>query len=212
MLVSKIMKRNPIVVQEDVSVIDARELMKREKIQRLPVVNKKNKLVGIITEKDILYASPSPASSLSVYEMTALLAKLTVAKVMTKNPFTVQEDTPVEEAVRLQVEKDIAGLPVLKGDVLVGIITKSDVYAMLTDLFGTRKKGVQLTFEAESKPGELSKLTTRLADAGKNIISIGTFSGDDVETGTIVIKVDGSDADEIKKLLSDIDIKELRVI
>jgi len=94
MLVKERMTHNPITIRPDTPVTEAQAMMKREKIHHLPVMDKDEKLVGIVSEKDLLYASPSPASTLSVYEMSSLLAKLKVEKVMSKNVVTVPEDVP----------------------------------------------------------------------------------------------------------------------
>jgi len=145
MIVEKRMTRNPITVHPDTTVIDAQALMRREKISRLPVVDRNGRLVGIVSEKDLIYASPSRASTLDVYEMNFLLSKLTVETVMTKKVITIDGDTPVEDAARIMVDNDIGGLPVMKGNTLVGIITESDIFKMFLELFGTREKGLRVT-------------------------------------------------------------------
>jgi CBS domain-containing protein len=89
------------------------------------------KLVGIITRGDVRGAEPSDATTLSIYELNYLLAKLTVAKIMTTNPITVTPDTPIREAARLMLEKKIAGLPVVEGARVVGIITESDIFRLV---------------------------------------------------------------------------------
>ena len=141
MLVKERMSRNPITTRPDISVPEAQALMKREKIHHLPVVDRDGKLVGIVAEKDLLYASPSPATTLSVYEIASLLAKLTVDKVMSAKPQTVTEDVPLEEAARIMADRNIGGLPVMRGTTLVGIITESDLFRGFIELFGARQKG-----------------------------------------------------------------------
>ena len=136
MIIARRMTRNPVTATLDMSIGEASDLMKREKVHRLPVLDKDKNLVGVITEKDILHASPSPASSLSIHEMAYLLSKLTVKKLMTKNPVTISEDTTVEEAARLMSDQDLSCLPVVNGTKLVGIVTKSDMFRILLELFG----------------------------------------------------------------------------
>ena len=104
MLVKERMSRNPITIRPDITVTEAQAQMRRDKIHHLPVVDRDGRLVGIVTEKDLLYASPSPATTLSVFEMTSLLAKLTVDKVMTAKLLTVTEDVPLEEAARIMAD------------------------------------------------------------------------------------------------------------
>ena len=113
MLVGERMTKRPITVDPETPFEDALHLMRREKIRRLPVVGKKGKLVGIVTEKDLLYASPSPATSLSIYELHYLLSKLKVHEVMTKEVITVTEYTPLEEAARIMADNKIGALPVM---------------------------------------------------------------------------------------------------
>ena len=123
MLVGERMSRPPITIGPEMSIHDAVALFKKERIRRAPII-KGGKLVGIVSEKDLLNASPSPATTLSVWEMNYLLSKLTVAEVMTKNVITVAEDTPIEEAARIMADNKIGGLPVVKGTRVVGIITE----------------------------------------------------------------------------------------
>ena len=111
MIIERRMTKHPITCNPEMSIADATALMKQEKVKRLPVLNKDKELVGLITEKDILYASPSPASSLSIHEMAYLLSRLTVGKLMNKNVMTVNKDVTVEGAARLMVDQDLSCLP-----------------------------------------------------------------------------------------------------
>ena len=126
MIIERRMTRNPVTATPDMSVAEASALMKREKVHRLPVLDKDKKLVGIISEKDILYASPSPVSTLSIHEMAYLLSQLTVKKLMTRDVVTIDKDTTVEEAARLMVDQDLSSLPVVENGKLIGIVSKSD--------------------------------------------------------------------------------------
>jgi acetoin utilization protein AcuB len=187
------MTRNPYTVRPDTPVSDAQSLIRREKIHRLPVLDKHNALVGIVSEKDLLYASPSPASSLSVYEMANLLAKLKVEKVMTKDVITVEEDTLVEDAARVLSDNNIGGLPVMNGKRLTGIVTESDVFKLFIELFGTRRRGIRATLLLPDEVGEIGKVGSAVANAGGNIISVGTFPGEDPTNALCTLKVDAVD-------------------
>ncbi len=191
MLVKERMTRNPIFIRPDVTVTDAQALMKREKIHHLPVLDKDEKVVGIVTEKDLLYASPSVATTLSVYEMTSLLAKLRVDRVMSKDVVTVTEDIPLEEAARIMADRGIGGLPILRGRTLVGMITESDLFRIFIELFGARQKGLRVSVTMTNVKGELARIAGAVAQAGGNIIALGTFLGEDPSTGRCTIKVDG---------------------
>src|SRR3990170_1756970 len=136
MLVKERMSQHPILYAPDMSISEALNLMKKEKIRRLPVVDKNGHLVGIVSDKDLLHASPSPATSLSVWEITYLMGKITVADVMTKQVITVTEDTPVEDAARIMADNKIGGLPVVKDGNVIGIITETDLFRLFLELLG----------------------------------------------------------------------------
>ncbi len=215
MIIARRMTRNPVTATPEMSIGEASELMKREKVHRLPVLDKDKNLVGVITEKDILHASPSPASSLSIHEMAYLLSKLTVKKLMTKDPVTISEDTTVEEAARLMSDQDLSCLPVVSStNKLVGIVTKSDMFRILLELFGARHYGVRLSFLVEDKPGTIARISAALAAKGLDIISFGTFAGTDPTNAICTIKVQGCKMEElvdiIKPFVSEIlDVREV---
>ncbi len=201
MLVKERMSRNPITIKPDTPVTEAQAMMKREKIHHLPVVDRDGRLVGIVAEKDLLYASPSPATTLSVYEIASLLAKLTVNKVMSSKPQTVTEDVPLEEAARIMADRNIGGLPVMRGTTLVGIITESDLFRVFIELFGARQKGVRISMVLPNERGELAKVTAAITKAGGNIIALGTFLADDTTQGRLTVKVEGLAKDKITEVL-----------
>lgn len=215
MLVQEIMTRNPVTIHGDSPVTEAQILMRREKIHRLPVVDKHDKLQGIVSEKDLLNVSPSSATTLDMYEMTALLARIKVESAMTRKVLAVHEDTLVEDAARLLVDNDIGGLPVVNRDnVVVGIVTESDLFRLFIDMFGARKKGLRLSILVPQRPGELGDLAGAIAHAGGNIISFGSNPGTDPTNVHCVMKVEGLDRQKalevIKPLvLSVLDAREV---
>src|SRR5512140_2328631 len=140
MLIRDRMTRNPVLCAADLSVTDAFDLMKKSHIRRIPVVDKNGKLAGIVSDKDLLRVSPSPATTLSAFEIPYLLSKVKVSDVMTKKVITVAEDTPVEEAARIMVDNKIGGLPVVnETGVVVGIITETDIFKTFLELIGARR-------------------------------------------------------------------------
>jgi acetoin utilization protein AcuB len=130
-------------------------------------------LVGIVAEGDLLYASPSPVTSLNMWEIHSLLAKLKVDKVMTRKVITIQEDIPIEEAARIMVENKIGGLPVMRGKALAGIITESDLFKIFISLLGGRRHGVRLSATVSGKKGTFAKITRAIAEAGGDIVGLG---------------------------------------
>ncbi len=200
MLVGERMSSPPIVIPPDMSVSEALTLFKKERIRRAPIV-KNDKLVGIVSEKDLFNASPSPATTLSVWEMSYLLSKLTVAEVMTKNVITVTKDTPIEEAARIMADNKIGGLPVVEGSRVVGIITETNLFKMFLELMGAREKGIRVTALIKDQPGMLAKITQAIAASGGNFIAFGQFVGEDVNTRVITFKVNGISQADVKKIL-----------
>jgi acetoin utilization protein AcuB len=198
MLVRERMTAHPVTVTPETSLHDALRAMREAKVRRLPVLGKAGKLVGIVLEKDLLYASPSPATSLSVYELNYLVSKITVNELMTRDVVTVGEDCPLEEAARIMVDNNISGLPVMRGDTLVGMITESDLFKIFLELLGARTMGMRVTIKVPESKGVLAKLTQALAENGANIISLGTFFGDDLSNRTIAFKVQGIDEETMR--------------
>jgi len=213
MLVRERMTAHPVTVTPETSLHDALRAMREAKVRRLPVLGKAGKLVGIVLEKDLLYASPSPATSLSVYELNYLVSKITVNELMTRDVVTVGEDCPLEEAARIMVDNNISGLPVMRGDTLVGMITESDLFKIFLELLGARTMGMRVTIKVPESKGVLAKLTQALADNGANIISLGTFFGDDLSNRTIVFKVQGIDEETMRGAVERVgaDLVDLRV-
>lgn len=193
-------------VQPDTPIVKAHELMAHEKVHRAPVV-KNGKLVGIITENDILKAYPSSATSLAVWEITALLEKITVKDIMKKDVETVQEDTPIEDAARIIADKKISALPVLRGTELVGIITETDLFRIMLEMLGARHPGVRFSVLMPYKPGQIAKLTQAIYEKGGNIVALSTFEGDSSENFMTTLKVEGCDQDSLQRLIEPLVIK-----
>ena len=201
MLVRDRMSKHPITVTADVHIDEALKVMRDNKVRRLPVVDKNGRLVGIVSEMDLLYASPSPATSLSVYEIHYLMARITVQDVMTKEVISIEEDTPLEEAARIMVDNKIGGLPVVRDGTLVGIITETDLFRIFLELLGARERGVRLTLQAPNKKGVLASITSQIAQMGGDIISLGTFLGEDPTEGLITVKVAEVPQDQLVEAL-----------
>lgn len=133
-LVRDWMTPDPICVTPQTTVPDAHKIMAERRIRRLPVV-RDGHLVGIVTRGDIRGAQPSEATSLSIFELNYLLSKLTLERVMTRDPLTIRPDETVFDAARLMLQNKIAGLPVVEGGRVVGILTESDIFRMIVRLW-----------------------------------------------------------------------------
>ena len=191
MNVSRIMTKNPLFTHPELPLTDARSLMDREKIGHLPVLNKNGELVGLITRADLLKAAPSSATSLDVYEISYLLSKLTVAKVMMKNVVTVQESEMVEEAARIMADRGIGCLPVMNGALLAGIVTDTDIFHFFINAFGARHSGVRISINFREKPGQLAAFAGAIAEKGGNIVAFVSSEGDDINHRRATLKITG---------------------
>jgi acetoin utilization protein AcuB len=210
MLVKDRMTRELHTITPDATVSEALNLMQECNVRRFPVLDKKGHLIGIVLEKDLLYASPSPATSLSVYEIGYLLSKLKVEKVMSRDVITVSANAPLEEAARIMIDNKIGGLPVIEDQKLVGIITETDIFKVLLEMLGARESGVRITFGVHDEPGVLSKITSEIATLGGDIITLGTFCEEGAnceEEGILMIKVSGVDKIVLVKMMEEIGAK-----
>ena len=211
MTVSKNMTINPVTTTPDMGVFEAFELMKNEGVQRLPVLDNDGNLVGIISEKNITSAAAD--REVSIVEFALLLSKIKVGDVMTKEVITVSVDDPVELAARKMSDNDISILPVVDNDgKLVGIVSRSDLFRLLLELFGTRHYGIRVTFRIKDQKGVIAKLAIALEKIGANIVSIGNLDSDQGYS-TIIMKINGVEESLIKDTLSplvdgNLDIRE----
>ncbi|KAA3658200.1 MAG: CBS domain-containing protein [Chloroflexi bacterium] len=214
MLVGKRMSSPVITVSENTPIMEALELMRRQNISRTPVVDQKGRLIGIVSDNDLQNAGPSEATTLSVWEVNYLLAKLMVKNVMTKKVFTVTEDTPIEEAAYVMAENKVGGLPVMRGKEVVGLITETDLFKIFLELMGARDAGVRVTALVPNQPGELDVLTHAVSEAGGNFVSLGVFEGYSSANKILTIKVTGlSEADLQEKIAPFInEIIDIRVV
>ncbi|HUT71397.1 MAG TPA: CBS and ACT domain-containing protein [Desulfatiglandales bacterium] len=168
MKIRHFMTTNVVAVGEDTSLHDAKKIMKAHKIRRLPVL-KKEKLVGLVTERMLLEASPSPATALSIHELHYLLAKMTVRDIMVKNPHTVSPDMPAEEAMELGQEMGYGGFPVVENGKMVGIVTESDIVRIMTRVLGVREKGTRIDIRASNEFGNMQSIM-KILDKHKTVL------------------------------------------
>ncbi|MFN2224950.1 MAG: CBS domain-containing protein [Anaerolineae bacterium] len=203
MLVRDWMTKEPLVVSPQTSVEEAIRIMRQNRVRHLPVVKKDgDALVGVVTQTDLLQASPSPATSLSVWEINFLLAKMQVRDAMTTSVIVVEEGCPLEEAALVMAEHKIGCLPVVRGQRLVGIITETDLFNLFTEQLGARSTGVRLTLTIEDTKGELARLGGRIAELGGNIIRLTTLPGREPGQAIVTVKVEDVDQEALVAGLS----------
>jgi acetoin utilization protein AcuB len=209
MLVGDRMTERPITVTEDTPVDRALRLMRDEKVRRFPVLDKRGKLVGIVSEKDLLTVSPSPATSLSMYEIPYLLSKIKVRDTMAKDVISVTEDTPLEEAARIMADNKIGGLPVTRDGKLVGIITETNLFKVFLEMLGAREAAVRLSMLIPERKGTLAKIAGRVAELGGNILALGTIMGEDPTNRLLTIRVTDISEDQLVSAVEDLGVKTL---
>ena len=193
------MTRNPVTVDSETLVMDAQKIMKENNVRRLPVVDK-GKLLGIVTKHDILEASPSPATSLSVHELNYLLSKMKVKEIMKKNPVTLTPDTPFEEALKIGQEKKIGSFPVVENGKLVGIATESDIVRFLTRALGVREEGSRITIEGlGGKLSDLEKIISIVNQHNTIVLSMISLPRPEKKEWMIVLRLKTSNPDPIVK-------------
>ena len=174
MFVRNRMSKDPVNVTPETSVDDALALLKVHKIRRLPV-EESGKLVGIITDKDLMRVMPSDATTLSKFEINDLLAKIKIKDIMAKSVISVNEGAPIEEAALLMSRNHISGLPVISNDgAIVGVITETDIFDAFVDIMDLEEGKVRITLEVDDKIGVVKDIATIFTETGNNIDSFVT--------------------------------------
>ncbi|MFC1531792.1 CBS and ACT domain-containing protein [Thermodesulfobacteriota bacterium] len=172
MLVKNWMSKGVITVDVDDSMSNATRTMKEHNIGMLPVM-KKDKLVGVITDRDLKRASASDATSLEIHELLFLLSEIKVDEIMSKDPITVSPDFTVEETAEILMKNKISGVPVVdKGDKVVGVITQNDLFKVLISLTGISNRCVQFALIIEDRPGSIKEITDVIRKYDGRMVSI----------------------------------------
>ena len=206
MSVKDFMTRKVVYISPDTTIAHAADLMREQDLHRLPVIEN-DKLVGLVTEGTIAEASPSKATSLSIYEMNYLLNKTKVKDVMIKDVITVSAYASLEDATYLMYKNKVGILPVVDNDQLYGVITDRDIFAAFLQVSGYGEEGVRARFIVDNKAGELEKIIRLVSDKVYNIVStvqIATKSGKVV----IEVQIEGKvDLEEVRSLFEDAGIE-----
>jgi len=201
MRVRDFMSTNVVAVDEKTSIHDAKKIMEAHKIRRLPVM-RKDKLIGLVTERMLLEASPSPATALSIHELHYLLAKMTVKEIMVKNPHTLSPDLPAEEGMQLGQEMGYGGFPVVEDGRLIGMVTESDIVRIMTRVLGVRGKGKRMDIKASKDFGNMRRIMDILDSKKTVLLSLMTLQPEENNDWMIFIRISTDDAgpiaDELK--------------
>lgn len=200
MYVKDNMTRNPYTIGLSHSVSEALDIMSASKVERLPVVDQKGKLLGLVTESLIASNTPNNSSSLSVFELNYLLNKLQIKDIMIKEPITVGPDALLEEAATLLDINDIGCLPVVdENKMLIGIITHGDIFKAIIDLLGYNQQGIRYVINvSEDKPGIMEGIARVCKDCNVSISNLAVYH---TERGIEVVVISVSLEDIADKLI-----------
>ena len=202
MLVQHWMTRDPVTIQADTPFLEARLVLKDKKIRHLPVLDH-GRLIGVISDRDLKEAAPSGATTLDVYELNYLLTKMKVRDLIKKDPVTVKPTNSVEKAALLMHDNKIGCLPVVDdAGTLVGVITETDLLAVMVEILGYKEKGTRIAFQVHDTPEACQELGHVLRDFRLDFRSI-ISSALHTRPGyrDFVIRVKGEQADALVKEL-----------
>ena len=213
MLVGERMSKPVISITPETTINVAFDLLRKNNIRRLPVLSKDGNLIGIVTELDLINASPSLATTLSKWEMNYLLEKITIEKVMSRDVITVDPSTPIEQAAKVMVDNKISGMPVMENGKIIGMITETDLFKVFLELMGGRDKGVRVTAVLQDVQGKLADLTLAISKAGGNFISLGAFDSDQEDSVELTFKLYEIDLELLRKTIEPFvtEIKDIRI-
>ena len=200
MFVINRMTKNPMTVTADTKVDEVAHLMKKHNFRRLPVVDD-GKLVGFLSDSDLMRVAPSPATTLSRYEINSLLAKICVRDIMKKDVVSVNVDATIEEAALIMYKNKIGGMPVVSNmGAVVGVITETDIFKTFVDVMGLADGKARITLEVTDKIGVVKDIAEIFGQAGVSIDSLITCKKEDNKY-EIVIRGDITNIDDIKAKL-----------
>ena len=204
MKVRDVMTWNVVTVSSDMPIMEARKIMDAHGIRRLPVVDK-GRLMGMVSKERITRTAPSPATSLSVWEINYLLAKMTVKEVMSKDPVTVDPEMSVEAAIALAQKKGVGALPVVENNKLVGIATTNDFfYKILNPVLGIAQPGTRLVISKGGDVKSMLDILDSVKKAGAKILSFHNMPPLEGKEQDVCLHVDKED---VKQLIKDLATK-----
>ena len=200
MFVRTRMTANPFTCEPKTTLPEAMAIMRAHRIRNLPVIEDGH-LVGVLTSRDVAAASPSPATSLSAGEITYLLGKLKVGKIMSRDPVSIGPDALLEEAALAMRDNKVEMLPVVEDGRVVGVITESAIFDAFIEVLGFRDHGTRLTLDAIDAPGVMAKLAETTARHGANIQHLAVYRGQ--ERATVIVGVNTLNTDALEADLAD---------
>ncbi len=211
MLVRDRMSPDPVTITTDTSLKEALDLVRSKPFRHLPVLDESGELVGIVTEKSLVYASPTPTTTLSVFEVDYILSRTKVGQIIQGQVVTVEPDLPIEEAARVMIDHQIGCLPVVENGKLVGIISDTDIVRVFVEGMGGGYPSLRVTVVVPEEVGSLARVTSRVAALGGNIHSLGIFWGDRPEDRVVAFRLEGVDRETAVQALESDGIQVVHV-
>ncbi len=211
MLVKDRMTRKPVTIRTDTNLKEALDLVRSNPFRHLPVLDGDDKLVGIVTEKSLVYASPTSSTTLSVFEVDYILSRTKIGQVIQGDVITVTPDLPVEEAARVMIDHRIGCLPVVEGEKLVGIISDTDIFRVFVEGLGGGHPSLRITVVIPEEVGSLAHITSCVANLGGNIHSLGTFWSERPEDRLIAFRLEGVERETVLQALETSGIQVVNV-
>jgi acetoin utilization protein AcuB len=206
MLVKDYMTRHPLMAAPSMPIVEAQRFMGENNIRHLPIIGDGKRLLGLVTRQTLL-VDPGRLGSLDLWDIARTLTELRVRDVMIKarDVVTIDQDTEIENAAYLMVERKIGCLPVLDENVVIGIITDADLLAQLMEMMAARQPGVRVTMHQPDRTGELAKLVSAIAAQGWGIHALGGVRHPkDPTKWEVVVKICDVPKEDIVGVLSNV--------
>ena len=207
MLVKNRMSPNPVTIKTETNLKEALDLVRSNPFRHLPVLDENDKLVGIVTEKSLVYASPTPSTTLSVFEVDYILSRTKIGQIIQGEVISVGPNLPIEEAARMMIDHRIGCLPVVEDDKLIGIISDTDIFRVFVEGLGGGHPSLRITVLVPEAVGSLAQVTSRVANLGGNIHSLGMFWGERPEERLVTFRLEGVDRETVLQALEADDIQ-----
>lgn len=211
MLVRDRMTPNPVTITTETSLKEALDLVRSKPFRHLPVLDEHGKLVGVVTEKSLVYASPTSTTALSVFEVDYILSRTRIGQIIQGPVITVGPDLPLEEAARVMIDHRIGCLPVVEDDKLIGIISDTDIFRVFVEGLGGGHPSLRITVVVPEQVGSLARVASRVADLGGNIHSLGIFWGERPEDRVVAFRLEGVDRETAVQALEAAGIQVVHV-
>ena len=213
MFVQDRMSSPAITITPDTPLQDALNLMHAHHFRRLPVVDEKGQLVGIVSERDLLYASPPPGTLAGGLELAHLFSERNIEEIMTRDVLTTTPGTFVEDAARLMAENKIGGLPVVdKDNHVVGVITETDVFRAFIELYRAGHSGLYLALQVHDREGLMVDLSKAILGLGGDIVGISSSYDEATGDYRLVIKGQDIDKDRVVELVASLGHHVIEVV